>query len=93
MSPAALVLLDTFVSLCVPWCFSLIFAVTEGLFRGSAVEPAFELLDLEAVWLKLISHRSQQRMKMLSTCWAGEYSLVKGCPQPLPPVPPIVVCS
>lgn len=79
--------------LCIPLCFSLIFTVREGLFRGFDVEPVFELLDLEERWLQLISHRSQQRMKMLSTCWVGEYSLVKGCSQLLSPVPPIFICS
>lgn len=79
--------------LCIPLCFSLIFMVREGLFRGFAVETVFELLDLDEVWLKLISHRSQQRMKMLSTCWVGKYSLVKGCSQPLPPVPLIFIWS
>lgn len=68
--------------LCVPLCFSLILAVREGLFWGFDVEP---------VWLKLISPRPQQRMKMLSTCWLGEYSL-KGS-QLLPPVPPVFICS
>lgn len=78
--------------LCVPWCFSPILAVREGLFWGFDVEPLFELLDLEQVWLKLTSPRPQQRMKMLSPCWLGEYSL-KGCSQPLPPVPPVFICS
>lgn len=32
--------------LCVPLCFSLIFAVREGLCRGFDVEPVFEMLDL-----------------------------------------------